>query len=402
MAQIQTSDATAIAKEYYASGGFRDSAYKENPGFALATKKSITGKYHDFALQYGQAPNRSRTAATTLNKTNKTNFINFNVPTVASYDAKDIDQKALAEIKDEGAFVDILTNTIDNLGNSLGNGLGEDLFLNTGAALGTVGSIATVNLTLANPSHVTRFYVNQVIRSASTDGTSGALDAGSVTITAIDRDQGILTAAANWTAGIAAIAAGRYLFNDGDFGLGRAGLAAWCPDVTTGLGTAFYGATRSVDVNRMAGSRQTVSTGADIVSSLRVLLARMGREEASPDTALMSFDMLADLETQVETKVYVDVKSKDVDMGFEAIRVIAGGRRVDCVPDRSCGDDRIYVLKKEVLQVIYSQDDVVTLDDMDGELLSRNPTSFSYDIRGSSYSNFEVLEPKQVGVLIFQ
>lgn len=400
-AAIDRAAADPVLKEIYASGLFHSSAYEKNPGMAVAKKVKITGRHYDFAVKFGQAANRSRTASTALAKTNTINAAQFQMVTARSFDAKDVDQQALAEVTDEGAFVDLLTSTMDDLAKSMGNGLGEDLFLNTGASIGVVGTVVTTLLTLANPSNITRFYVGQTIASASTDGTSGALDAGSVVVTQVDRDAGTLTAAANWTAGIAAIAAGRFLFNAGDFGLGRAGLPSWVPDVTTGLSVSFFNVVRNVDVNRLAGSRQSVTTGTDIVSALRSLLARMGREEASVDQALCSFEMLADLETQIEQKVVVSVQGKGVDMGFDAIRIVTGGRRVDFIPDRSCGDDRIYVGDSGQLELIYSQDDPITIDDKDGEVLSRNATSYSYDVRASSYSNYVIREPRGWGVLIF-
>jgi hypothetical protein len=402
MAAISRTEADGILKEYYAADGFHNAGYEENPGFALAKKVKITGRNYDFAVQYGYGTNRSRTASTALLKTNTVQDEQFQVRTCKSFDAKDVDKQALAEVTDEGAFVDLLTNTMDNLSKSLHNGLGEDLFLNTGAALGKVGSVSTVTLTLANPTHIMRFYVGQTLRVASTDGTSGALETGSVTVTALDEDAGTLTAAGNWSAGIATIAAGQFIFNDGDFGLGRAGLASWCPDSTTGLTTAFYNVVRSKDVSKLAGHRQTVSTGADIVSSLRTLVTRMGRSEAAPETALLSFDLLADLETQLEQKVmYTDFKAQGVDMAFDAIKLTVGGRRLKCVPDRSCGDDRIYVGAMKYLECIHSEEKPVVIDDADGEILSRNATAFSYDIRGNSFSNYVVKRPREFGVLIF-
>lgn len=402
MAAISRSDADGILKEYYAADGFHNAGYEENPGLGIAKKVKITGRHYDFAVQYGYGSNRSRTAATALLKTNTMNDAQFQVTTCKSFDAKDVDKQALAEVTDEGAFVDLLTNTMDNLSKALHNGVGEDLYLNLGASLAKVGAVATTLLTLANPTHITRFYVGQTLRVASSDGTSGALETGSVTVTALDADAGTLTAAANWATGIPTIVATMFIFNDGDFGLGRAGLASWCPDVTTGLGTAFYNVTRTADVNKLAGHRQTVSTGADIVSSLRTLVARMGRSEASPDTVLLSFDLLADLETQQEQKVtYTDFKAQGIDMAFDAIKLTVAGRRLKCVPDRSCGDDRIYAGQAKYLEIIHSEEKPVVIDDADGEILSRNAGSFSYDMRGNSFSNYVVKQPREWGVLLF-
>lgn len=402
MAAIDRTAADGILKEYYAEDGFHNAGYEENPGLGIAKKVKITGRHYDFAVQYGYGANRSRTAATALLKTNTVNDVQFQVTTCPSFDAKDVDKRALAEVTDEGAFVDLLTNTMDNLSKSLHNGLGEDLFMGLGAALAVVGAVSTTLLTLKNPTNITRFYVGQTLRVASTDGTSGALETGSVTVTAIDSDVGTLTAAANWVTGIPTLVVGMFIFNDGDFGLGRAGLASWCPDVTTGLATAFYNVTRTADVNKLAGHRQSVATGADITSSLRTLVARMGRSEAAVDTAFLSFDLLADVETQLEQKVvYTDFKAQGVDMQFDAIKLTVGGRKLKLVPDRSCGDDRIYVGQAKYLECIHSEDKPVVIDDADGEILSRNPGAYSYDIRGNSFSNYVVKMPREFGVLLF-
>jgi hypothetical protein len=402
MVAISRSDADGILKEYYAADGFHNAGYEENPFFAVAKKVKITGRHYDFAVKFGYGANRSRTASTTLTKANTRNDAQFQVTTCSSFDAHDVDKRALAEVSDEGAFVDLLTDTMDSLSKSLHNGLGEDMFIGLGAALSQIGAVSTTLLTLKNPTHITRHYVGQTLRVATTDGTSGALETGSVTVTAIDSDAGTLTAAANWATGIPTIAVNQFIFADGDFGLGRAGLASWCPDVTTGLATAFYNVTRTADVNKLAGHRQTVSTGADIVSSLRTLIARMGRSEASPDTCGLSFDMLADIETQLEQKVvYTDFNAVGVDMKFDAIQITVAGRKLKMVPDRSCGDDRIYAANSKYLEVIHSEEKPVVIDDADGDVLCRNAGAFSYDIRANSFSNFVVKMPREVGVLIF-
>lgn len=402
MVAIARADADGILKEYYAADGFHNAGYEENPLFGIAKKVKITGRHYDFAVKYGYGANRSRTASTTLVKANTMNDAQFQVTTCRSFDAHDVDKQALAEVSDEGAFVDLLTDTMDSLSKSLHNGLGEDMFMGLGAALAVVGTVATVNLTLKNPTQITRFYVGQTLCVASTDGTSGALETGTVTVTGVDSDLGILTAAANWTTGIPTIVAGMFIFANGDFGLGRAGLASWCPDTTTGLGTAFYNVTRTVDVNKLAGHRQSVSTGADIVSSLRTLVARMGRSEASPDTAGISFDLLADVETQLEQRVmYTDFKAQGVDMAFDAIKLTVAGRKLRLIPDRSCGDDRVYVFNSKYLECIHSEEKPVVIDDADGDVLCRNAGAYSYDIRGNSFSNYVAKIPREFGVLLF-
>src|SRR5687767_13906019 len=179
MAVVDTTAADAILKEMIADNPHTVAAYEENPGLALCKKVKYTGKIYEWEIEYGEGANRSRTASTALAKVNTLDKVNPGIRPVSAYDAKDVQHEALNEVTTPGAFVDLLENVLDTLRRSLGNGAGEDLYLNHGAALGQVGSITTTVLTLKNPSHATRFYKGQELRSSETDGTTGSLQTGS-------------------------------------------------------------------------------------------------------------------------------------------------------------------------------------------------------------------------------
>src|SRR5581483_9521973 len=95
--------------------------------------------------------------------------------------------------------------------------------------------------------------------ASADDGTGGGglRSAGAtVTITGLNRSTGTLTASGNWTAGIAAVAAGDYLFPQGDYNNVMPGaLGGWL--TTPGGGDSFYGVNRNADVTRLAGLIQT-------------------------------------------------------------------------------------------------------------------------------------------------
>lgn len=400
---ISVTDADAILKEDYGPDGIGNAAYEDNPWFAMMPKHRFYGKHYNFPVKYGYGTNGSRTAATALGKINGVDYVEFEVPTVADYDAKSISLKALEEAQDEESFVNLLRDCVDSLVKSLSNTAGADAFLHRGAAIGQVGSISTVDVVLKDPSDVVHFEVGMEIASSEADGLSGALQAGTATITAIDRDTGTLTTDSNWTAQIATLDADDYLFRSGDFGIGRAGLADWIPDSTAGLGTAFYAATRSVDASRLAGSRETV-TGLPVSQAIRKLATTMGREEGKADTALMSWATYNDLVTERDNKmehVRTGSSGMGATVGFDGVRIYGGRGSIECFADRSCPDDHIYLVRKESWKCIHSQDQPVKVDDKDGNILSREASDFSYDVRGASFINFACLSPRDNGVAIY-
>lgn len=397
-----------ILKEDYGPDGIANTAYIDNPGFGMLKKHKLTGKYYDFPVQYGYASNRSHLDTTALGKTNTTNYVNFNVPTVADYDAKDIQKKILDEAVNPNTFVELLRNVSDSVIQALANNCGSDFFANRGAAIGRIGSgQATPTVTLLDVSDITKFYVGQTLAVSLNDGLSGALRAGTVAVTAIDSAAGTVTASGNWTAGIAAAVANDFIFPAGDFGIGRAGLADWCPDLTTNLGTAFYNVTRSVSASQLAGTRLSV-TGLPISQAIRQVAALAGRTEGKPDTCFMSWIVYNDLVTERDLKVLESVERKAsagkgemTTIGFSGIKIAGARGSIDIFPDRSCNDSHFYLCKIADGLIVHSQDAPVKIDDEDGNILARNLTSFSYDIRGASFMNYVWSKPLNLAVGVF-
>jgi hypothetical protein len=406
MAEITRSEAEVIAKEIYGNDGVGNCAYEDNPWFGMMEKKRFRGKFFDFPVKHSYTSNGSRTGSTALAKANGDYpAVEFNVPTVADFDAISIEKKALNEIRDEGAFVELMKDAIDGLIKSLSNTAGSDAFGHRGAAIGQVASIPTATtLQLTNPSDVVHFEINMEIASSEANGLSGALQAGTATVTAIDRDNGILTTdGGGWVAQIATLDADDFLFRSGDFGLGRAGLADWVPDVTTGLSTAFYAATRSVDAVRLAGSRLT---GGSLTptQAIRQLAAQMGREGGNPDLVLVSHLTFNDIVSELHNKMeYVRTGSSGMDatVGFDGITIVAGRGKMTVHSDRSCPDDHLYLVKKDTWKCIHSQSAPVKIDDEDGNILSRESSSFAYDVRGASFLNFVCKAPVHQGVVVY-
>lgn len=400
---IAVSDAQEILTEMVAANAHVVAGYDENPTLALCKKKKFTGKHYDFEITYSRGSNRSRTGSTTLAKTQKPSRAEFNVKPRRSYAAQDLDSQALDEVTGANAFVDLLEDILEGLNSDLVNMVGEDIYKNHGAARGQVASLPSATVVqLVNPADIVRWNSGDEAVSSETDGTSGSLQAGSATVTAVDRDLGRLTTdGGGWVAQIATLDADDYLFGDGEFGLGRDGLPNWIPDSTSGLGTAFNGATRSADPTRLAGCRSTLNDGTGIMDAVRGLVTRINREGGRPDFIGMGPDMAAELETELDNKVQYEELPTDIGVDVTTIKIVAAGRKMNVVVDRSCADNRFYVGRKDKLEVIHSTKQLVDIVDDDGKVLSRNASAFSFDVRAESRCNFIVREPWQFGVAVF-
>lgn len=180
------------------------------------------------------------------------------------------------------------------------------LMNNGGGALGQISSTSTpatsATITLADPNMAVHFGRNMPLQASATDGTSGTVRTGTVTITGIDRKAGTLTVStANWT-GITGIAAGDYLFRNGDFGKGIHGVPAWIPlndaDVTA---TPFLGVDRTSDPVRLAGLRVDAS-GETTVDGLIEGIAQGSVEGASYDACWVNPKRFAEIQKSTWAK----------------------------------------------------------------------------------------------------
>lgn len=166
--------------------------------------------------------------------------------------------KALVELVKQavkGATYELKHRASSVLTGGLGSSIGR---------ISATSNVATPTITLSDPSEVVKFKPNQRLQAFNTVG-GGLLNAGAVvTLTAqgVNYDTGQLTATGNWSAAIAAIAAGDYLIPEGDFGTVPVGMDAWNPEtlIAVGGGDNFFGVDRGGSVP-MQGTRMVATAG---------------------------------------------------------------------------------------------------------------------------------------------
>lgn len=398
----------AALKEYYTSQAVQNMVYRDQPFLAMLSKMSnFEGDSLPVPILHGNPQNRSATFATAQAGTSTSLVKKFTLTRAKDYSMAYVDHETMmASRSDKGAFLSAATVEIDGALHSLARSLGVALFGDGTGQIGQVSatpsSASNTVITLKSTGDITNFEVGQVINiwSATSGGTQRTSD-GSVTdltIDAINRSTGTITATGQAYDGSGTIAPDDYIFIKGDRGAKLSGLSAWLPSSSPSA-TAFFGVDRTVDEVRLAGVRSD-GTGKPIEEALVDAAVILGREGGSPDVCLVSFDKFGELEKSLGSKVqYSQIDIKGAGVGFEGIRIHGPRRSINVVPDVNCPDNRAYMLQMDTWK-LYSLGDAPTIFDADGTKLLRQSSADGVEVRAYYYAQLGCNAPGKNAVVL--
>jgi hypothetical protein len=393
-------------KEFYPDDVMKNLTYKNHAFLAMVPKKE-DWEGHSFIVPvtYANPQGRSATFAQAVTNKGYSRVSRFVVTHVKDYSLASIDNLTIeASASSEGAFVDALKYEVDNALLSLGNSMAFSCFGNSGGALGQISAtsdVSSTSITLKDIADVVKFEVGMVIKSDTTDGTTGTVNASSVTLTKIDRNTGTLTANGAWST-ITGCAVNDYLFQDGDYSYKMSGLAGWIPSTAPDGSDSFFSLNRSYDPVRLAGVRVLAADVAGLPIEEKLLIgatkvAQIGG--GSPDTIFVNHETFRDLAVSLHSKVmYVDVKKEDIDVFFQGITLIGPNGPLTVLPDRFCPKSVAYILTMDTWRLV-STGTAPHILDRDGRLL-RESTTDSYEVRIGFYGNLTCNAPGWNGVVV--
>lgn len=317
-------------------------------------------------LVYGTPQGRSATFSNAQGNQTAPALSSFFVYRVSNYQLATITNELLEATKDNaGAFVDEAKLVMDTAFRNISNDLASDLFGDASGARGSIGSISTGVITLANSGDVVKFEVGMVLVSYSQAGNVFTQSTGAALgyVIAVNRSAGTVTVSASQggAAGTPANWSGSFplLGVQGDVAFGTlsattsylkvSGLKAWVPFTkpVVGGGDSFWGVDRSADPTRLSGVSYDGSAQS-IEEALIDASALVAREGGQPDMCFVSFASYSALEKSLGAKVqYVDVKHDEADIAFAGIRVHAPYGPITVVPDRSCPAQTAFLLQMD-------------------------------------------------------
>jgi hypothetical protein len=404
MANMSRTDALPFLEEMYVNSGLlKDLVFRNRPLLSILQKSHMLpagGKYVHVPITYAIAQGRSAGFTNAQTNYKASQGKSFDVTYRNNYQIGAIDGDVITDAQGNTTlFTDALSREMDMVTENLTNDVSYELFGNNGGARGkmTAGSNpGTPTITLTNPEDTINFEVGQVLQTSTTDGTTGVVKTGTVTLSAIDRVGGTLTATGNWTAGIATAAASDFIFADGDFGNKMAGLGAWDPATAPGA-TTFFGVDRTADT-RLGGLRYTTGTGS--IDQILIQAAAFGaRFGAKFDLGVLNPVKFGDLTTALETqsrrirRTTVMGSGDAANFGFEALVLDTDRGSVPIISDPSCPVADCRLLNTDGIKLGYSGSSLIHIITDDGNETLRQTSQDGVEFRVKSRGNMLVYNP---------
>lgn len=421
---ITNSTVPGILKELYDDQKVQWLTYKDNPTLAMVKKiEMFPGKYYPVPVVYGFGGGGSATFSSAYNNQSSPLVAEFLVTRVADFRLATIDGQLLAAAQtDPGAFIDGAELMIDSAFQDATNRLASAMFRNGAGTIGQIGSVVNVSgttytVSLNNTDDAVQFEVGQVLVAVQFVDASGTAPTDSATVTAVNRNTGVLTVtsatniASDWPAtywlavqGDLPNASNQNFQPNGSSGtnslLKIAGLAAWLPLAGPPVSDSFFGVNRNLDPTRLAG----VTFDGSQLSLEEALLQGTGRialNGGRVDTGICSYSTYTALITSLGSKVqYIDEKIGEI--GFRGVQVNGANTVMSVFPDRSCPDGVIYCLEMDSW-VLRSQNAAPhILRYMDEIEILRVPGVDQAELRVGSYVNLYTNKPGHNGVIAVQ
>jgi len=395
-----------MIKVHYAPGPVVNMAFQKNKATGMMMKRNRKpsgqggGQHWHQPVQYGLPGGGSSDFNTALAASNNnSSYAGFDVTRKKHYRLGKVDNETIEATADgdvdafEPAF-----DEFDRVIEAEGNYLEFRFFRTRGGYIGRMSntSFATAVMTLDDASGTWGVRQGDVLNLASTDGTSGSVRAGSLTVASVQRRAGTITMTGNISTGIAAAAADDYVFLAGDFGLAASGLMDWIPDSDPSA-TAFYGQDRSLEPEMLGGLRVDGSDGRPMHELLIDMCAEAENLGGEPSIVFANPRALGTLSKQLEGK-WVIVKGKgyggaEAEIGYRGWQVNLGGHEVTIMSNRCCQVNRVWMLDMETWTMFSAGPAPGFLQKKAGSIIKVSETSDAYEARVGEYYNFACKAP---------
>lgn len=336
---MATTTATLIAgllKRKYTSGVIADMCARKNPAITIVSKDTCGGEYTVQPLNYVNGANASFTFSTSQTYGGGPKVTKFLIPGKTIHDVVNVDNEVIRATRGNAvAFEKAIDFAAKRGMTSMMNKLGTFFFGSGSGTLGTYSAISTGVITLSDPSSVSKFDIDQVLQSSSSETAAAvsalgyviAKDVGAGTITISDSAGGSAATPSGWSTSYP------YLFQYGDFHHGVPGVAGFIPSTAPSVSESFLGIDRSVDSN-LSGIRYS-GAGLPIKEALTNCIEILTSNGANPDYIFVNPRDWSAFDNQLGDAVrYTEVKGT-ANVGWTAITVSGSGGVVKVVGDRN-------------------------------------------------------------------
>lgn len=391
-------------KVLYASDQVQSQTAENRPLFGMIRKRTNQGgSSYDYTLQHEDQQGvgvdfqtAQAGAAASATQLKRVSVLHRNIYSIAQ-----IDGVALRRLANKSeSMIDMGKKSFDGAINVLGGRLSQLLYRGGWGDIAQVGSISTNTITLLDKTTAVLFHVGQRVVFSSTQAASTLRNTGgttTLTISAVNRSSGILTFTTNVST-VTGTSANDYIFFVGDrqdsatpARLTITGLEGWCPQTAPTTGDSFWGIDRSVDVERLAGSRADL-TGTPAEEVVQQAASIVQTNGGKIDTYFVPPAFMLRLQQSMGSKLEFDRVKIDERIGYRRVTVTGPTNDIQIFSDAACPANRIFGVWLDDLE-FFSCGDTIQLIDDDGNSMLRQTGADVYEARFNCDGNLAVANP---------
>lgn len=385
---------TNILKTRYDQRVFHQLFYKKAP-FAgqLSKDEDFGGNNARISLRYGAPQGGSFTFNIAQANATSSSDVAFLLTRAKDYQVSGISGESIsAGDGDANTIYNTLRGEMEGSMRNLNRSIQIALWRNGGGQRGQGNSSYSVTgavCTLAQAADIVGFEVQMRVDFSIDDGynAGGALAGiragGPLTIQALDRTAGTITFTTNINT-LTGVTNADYLFRNGDYSLGMAGVQRWIPPTAPTTGDNHFGVDRSVDVVRLAGIRYA-GGGGNKEETLLDAAELASREGAEDLTAFINNLDRADIVKSLGSKaMYEPTQSSDGDIGYRALNIEGPDGTIKIFSDVNMPRGKFALLDMSTW-ILKSSKGVPRILDDDGLKMVRESNADGYQWRMGGY-----------------
>lgn len=345
MAASTTTTVAWILKTNYNKRRLADQSMRDHPRYKrLAKPGGFTGKKFGYAIKNGNGQGIAGLFSAARSGASAMVGEQLEAERRKKYGIITLDGEAIrAASDDDGAFLTLVKNETNGIIKELGDTLAFDAYRDKTGMRGRRSSASTNVITLTAQDDVRNFKRGMTIQaSPNADGSSPRT--GTAKIVGLSYSASTITL--DNAAGITSFANNDYLFRNGDIGYGVDGLAICTPLVAPTAGDSFRGIDRSVDVERLAGSRIN-DTATSLEENIGLLAVQIKQYGGTVTTGWLNPIRFHQIARRGNAKVEMVEAGGTFKWGFERIMIVTAGATIELISDPDCPTDLFYLTNPE-------------------------------------------------------
>jgi len=391
MAATTSTSYSALLKEVWPQEDIYDLLLENMPFLGIVPKDTeFYEKVRHVALGYGTGQGVGADFAIAKAAKTSSKEAEFQVTTYTHYSLFSITRKVIRQSKNKrGAILQALARESELALKAWKREIAIMLPGNGGGMIGTGDGTWTITgnaITLSDINQIVNFEIGQQLQFATTDGTSGSVKSGYVTVSAVNPDTGVITTSeSNISVAVPGVANSDKIFRNGNFGAMVKGVGAFIADSSSPA--VLYNMTRTDQPVRKAGLRVSATNLLPREAAMKAakeVFIQGGKPthyiEAPNDFLSLQLDLQSAGSLLNTKEPAAKIGSYTFGMPYEGVGFMGPSGVVKVLPDYTFSPGTAFMLMMSTWK-LGSTGELCYMDDEDGNRILREENADAYEGR---------------------